>query len=450
MKWLLLVAAIATAAQIPILPFASDVSYKSVDASQHPIDLTQYEDSSVLRVEASDKAELLRFLKKHNISIWKSTQDYVDVQVNPTTLSQLSSQGYVTSATTQIQNLAQAVFETFPKKEEKLDIQSLSDDIHSLTEIFFKQYRLLDTINAWIQLLQETYPEVLLVEDIGETYEGRPLRVVHLSVQDDSVDHQDKKTVVVSGGVHAREWISVLTVLYSIYGMLRHYEENPHDSKTLAKLDFLFFPVLNPDGYEYSWTTDRLWRKNRQGTSSSKCFGIDIDHTFDYHWTRSLDSPCGEEYSGEGPFEALELRAWRNYLNKTNHEHKIYGYVDIHSYGQEILYPYAYSCKDVPKDQENLIELAFGISKAIRLSSGKYYAVSPACIDRDSDLLPDLGAGTALDYMYHQHAYWAYQLKLRDGGSHGFLLPDKYIIPVGEETVEGFKYFCKFILSDEH
>ena len=26
--------------------------------------------------------------------------------------------------------------------------------------------------------------------------------------------------------------------------------------------DFYIIPVLNPDGYVYSWTTNRMWRKN--------------------------------------------------------------------------------------------------------------------------------------------------------------------------------------------
>lgn len=451
MKWLLLLWAgsVACAFQVPIdiltrlRPDLTD-TFDALDNIQFPIDISQYDNKCVVRLDSSIDA--LNLLKQSGASIWKRSANSIDAQVDSSVVESLQR----FNPHVIIPDLAQAVLDTFPSETEPMEMSVLElQTIHDLSDIFFKQYRRLDTIHAWILLLQETYPDIIRVEDIGETYEGRPFRVVHLSVPDDSVNHEDKKTIVVTGGVHAREWISVLTVLYSIYGMLRHYEENPHDSKTLAKLDFLFIPVLNPDGYDYTWTHDRLWRKNRQDTGSGDCVGIDIDHSFDYHWTRSQDSPCGEEYSGEEPFQAYELKIWDNYLNQTNHEHKIYGYVDLHSYDQEILYPYAYSCQDVPKDQENLIELAYGISKSIRISSGKYYAVSPACLDRDSDLLPDLGSGTALDYMYHQHAYWAYQLKLRDAGSHGFLLPEKYIIPVGEEIIAGFKYFCKFILSDE-
>ena len=134
---------------------------------------------------------------------------------------------------------------------------------------------------------------------------------------------------------------------------------------------------------------------------------------------------------------------------KRQGEYKIYGYLDFHSYSQEILYPYAYSCEALPRDLENLLELSYGLAKAIRNKSGKTYDVLSSCEDRGSDLTPGLGSGSALDYMYHHRAHWAFQLKLRDTGNHGFLLPPKYITPVGKEAYAALKYFCDFILNPE-
>ncbi|GMG33732.1 unnamed protein product [Ambrosiozyma monospora] len=208
-------------------------------------------------------------------------------------------------------------------------------------------------------------------------------------------------------------------------------------------------PVMNPDGYDYTWNNDRLWRKNRQETYNPRCFGIDIDHSFDYHFTKSEESSCSEDYAGEGAFESLESHAWDKYLNETRHDHPMYGYIDLHSYAQEVLYPYAYTCEQAPRDKENLLELAYGLSQSIRLNSGKNYGVLSACEDKGADLLPSMGAGSALDYMYHNKAHWAFVMKLRDSGSHGFLLPPKYIAPVGKEIYASIKYFAGFVLSDD-
>lgn len=476
MKLSLLVLA-ATAACLQV-PFALDTSleaptrphYSTLEAHDIPIDLAQYENQVVVR--ATKTPELLKQLRQGRHKVWalSRTEGTVDFQISADDLDTLVSTFTVQNPTVVVKDLAQAVFETYPegfKKDDFLNFKaksteeianSASDEVSAkeklriMGEVFFKLYRPLESIDAWLDLLLQSYPDIVKIDTIGETYEGRPYNVVHVSVPDDDVSHGDKKTIVITGGVHAREWISVSSVLYTVYAMLDLYESNPDDLKELAKLDFLFIPVLNPDGYEYSWTTDRLWRKNRQaveGGDNVSCLGIDIDHSYDFHWTESSDSACGEEYAGSSPFEAYELRIWDTYLNHTNEGHKIWGYVDLHSYSQEVLYPYAFSCDQLPRDEENLIELAYGISKTIRLTSGKYYAVLPACIDRDSDLIPDLGAGTALDYMYHHKLYWAYQIKLRDSGSHGFLLPEKYIQPVGEEISAGLKYFIKFILSDD-
>lgn len=38
-------------------------------------------------------------------------------------------------------------------------------------------------------------------------------------------------------------------------------------------------PVLNPDGYEFTHTKDRMWRKNR-AHHEGECVGIDLNRNF--------------------------------------------------------------------------------------------------------------------------------------------------------------------------
>lgn len=45
---------------------------------------------------------------------------------------------------------------------------------------------------------------------------------------------------------------------------------------------------MNPDGFAYTQSSDRMWRKNRQKTSGASCVGRDINrehtlYTYDIH-----------------------------------------------------------------------------------------------------------------------------------------------------------------------
>lgn len=404
----------------------------------------------------------IMIIHKMEVPVWETskTHQFIDIQVTKSNgeklLNALSK--YEFKCKIIILDLPQTIFETFPssqqqqQQQEELSVITDNDnnEISTNAEIFFKAYRDLDSIYAWYDLLVDTYPDILNVEYIGNTFEGRPMKALRLSVHSESKTNSIK-TVVITSGIHAREWVSISSSCFILYQLLSDYENgNLAVKRYLEHLDFFFMPVMNPDGYEFTWKSERLWRKNRQQTFNPRCSGIDIDHSFGFQFTSGFESPCSDDYSGESEFEALESYNWDRYLNETKHDHPIYAYIDLHSYAEEVLYPYAYSCDVLPRDEENLLELAYGLSQAIRLKSGKYYEIVKACEDKGADLLPSMGAGSALDYMYHNKAYWAFVLKLRDSGTHGFLLPSKYIVPVGKEIYAAVKYFAAFLLSDKY
>ena len=272
-----------------------------------------------------------------------------------------------------------------------------------------------------------------------------------------------RRTVLVTGGLHAREWISTSTVNYLAYSLITSYGKSPTVTTLLENFDFIFVPTLNPDGYDYTWTTDRLWRKNRQSTSLSFCPGIDLDRSFSAFWDgnrTTTGNPCSESYAGESPSQAHEsqvLAAWaRNQTEAGNVE--FVGFLDFHSYSQQILYPYAYSCGAEPPGLENLEELAVGLEKAIRLSHGHSYEAMPACegnsfssssegeTTREAWPRMEASGGSALDFFYHElRVRYAYQIKLRDRGMYGFLLPAEHIVPTGKEILEAVLYFGEFL-----
>jgi len=100
-----------------------------------------------------------------------------------------------------------------------------------------------------------------------------------------------------------------------------------------------------------------------------------------------------------------------------------------------------------------------GLAKALRLTNGHYYTVSSACEGsvtarvRDAEGLRtklEQGGGSALDWFYHELGVkYTYQIKLRDTGSYGFLLPKAHLVPTGQETFNALLALLKFLMSNK-
>ena len=263
-----------------------------------------------------------------------------------------------------------------------------------------------------MRLLEAMFPSIANMTSIGKSYEGRDVYALRVGARsNDDETKGPRKTILITGGLHGREWISTSSVSYLLWSVITSYDKEPMITKLLEHFDIVFIPVLNPDGYEYTWQTDRLWRKSRQQTKMRFCRGLDLDHAFGYGWDalKRQTDPCSESYGGDQPFQAVEasgLAKWAK--NETENGVKFVAFLDLHSYSQQVLYPYSYTCSVDPPNRENLEELAVGLAKAIRLSSGEPYTVMSACegaVARSysaSDSLPRIEAagGSAIDWFY--------------------------------------------------
>jgi len=52
----------------------------------------------------------------------------------------------------------------------------------------------------------------------------------------------------------------------------------------LDNINIHITPCANPDGYEYTTTLDRFWRKNRSNTSVPGCIGVDLNRNWDFKY----------------------------------------------------------------------------------------------------------------------------------------------------------------------
>lgn len=384
-------------------------------------------------------------------------------------------------------DLAQAIFESYPSltfvdssTSPQEASRSFTPDLRPSTDetnIFFRDYQPLSVIVPWMRLLRSLFPTHVRMINIGVSYEGRDIPAFRVGVHPTNSEQQTspRKTIIIAGGSHAREWISTSSVNYVAYSFITGYGKSKPMTKLLENYDWIFIPTLNPDGYVYTWENDRLWRKNRQQTALRFCKGLDLDRAYGFEWDSesSKNSPCSESFSGESPFEAVESRRFANWVrNETeNNNVEIAGFLDFHSYSQQVLYPYSYSCTSSPPSLENLEELAIGLAKAIRVTNGEKYGVTSACegsvmttankkrtqnnnekSKTEKRMWPrmETGGGSALDWFYHElKVSYAYQIKLRDTGSYGFLLPSKNILPTGKEAFKAVEYFGEYLMGNK-
>ena len=93
-------------------------------------------------------------------------------------------------------------------------------------------------------------------------------------------------------------------------------------SWTIGTNEFHVLPVFNPDGYEYTWRSDRLWRKTRSlSIESIFCRGVDAERNFDHHFCAETDqdhTPCSDYYCGDYALSEPEVVAFRNHVLKVN------------------------------------------------------------------------------------------------------------------------------------
>jgi len=374
-----------------------------------------------------------------NIDVQGVRDGFVDVRVGQTP----TEREFVESLTTC--EVAVEDLEAATQEWEAIHITSRNN----ASLAWFDAYHTYDEIRQWFQDLQTQNPGlVTFVPSIGTTSQNRALFGIRIFDKTGGSTRQPTQRVFWTGQIHAREWIAGATVQYLVNEIIdSHTAKDTIITRFLQKTELIVLPLINPDGYVYSWTTDRQWRKNRRPAPTGGCIGVDQNRNFNDHWGQggSSNNSCTDTYMGPSAASEPETKAisdyWKN-LQLGNDRLAFVGAIDWHSYSQLVLRPYGWTSTNSP-DETILKRLGDNYAADIFRSSGFNYT-------SQKSIQLYVTTGTASDWYYGDDAYQhqantrvrvaSYTVELRPiNNPPGFLLPPAQIVPTGKENWAAIK-----------
>ncbi|HMN97230.1 MAG TPA: M14 family metallocarboxypeptidase [Phycisphaerales bacterium] len=295
---------------------------------------------------------------------------------------------------------------------------------------WFDEFRNLAAIEAYLDFLAAERPDLCTIQTIGTSLEGRPIRALRVATA------PGLPAVLYNGGQHAREWVSPMTVMFIADRIVRGAAEDAEIAALLERVELIFVPMVNPDGYVWSWDEVRLWRKNRRDNGNGT-FGVDLNRNWGWEWggSGSSGNPASETYRGPAPFSEPETQVLRDFFLATP---SIVGTIDYHSFSQLLLYPWAHTvdpCIDAPLYAFAGAEMA----QRIAAVSGSGYV--PGQVSTQLYL----AAGASVDWTYGARGAISFTVELRDTGATGFILPPEQIVPTGEENLPAALAFADIV-----
>ena len=197
---------------------------------------------------------------------------------------------------------------------------------------WFNSYHAYADHLTFLTQLVAAHPSNAEIVSVGKSLEGRTITGIHFWGT-----AKGKPAVLLHGTVHAREWIGTMVTEYFAYNLLTNYSTDSAIKALVDKYDFYILPIVNPDGFVFTQSSNRLWRKNRQTTSGSTCLGHDINRNWNFKWSTTggaSTNPCAEDFKGLSAADAPETQVLQAFSNKLSSSGGLKLFIDYHSYSQ--------------------------------------------------------------------------------------------------------------------
>lgn len=240
-----------------------------------------------------------------------------------------------------------------------------------------------EQLTSQIQTLARHYPNLVDLASTGKSVKGRTIWSVTLG--------KGQKNVIVTGSLHASEWITTPVLLKTMEAYAQDYYRgasvNGEPVKhILDNYSFTFFPMVNPDGVTlvlegadaFPNRKEALLAMNPRGDDFSRwkanIRGVDLNRNYNVRWGLPVTGSAAHEpnyafYGGAEPESEPETKVIVDWMRR----HNPVLLLDYHSYGDILFWYYLQTGAVLERDRR--------IVQAMRDYSGyRMEAVAPSVL----------------------------------------------------------------------
>jgi predicted deacylase len=227
------------------------------------------------------------------------------------------------------------------------------------------------------QQIAVNYPNLATWKDVGDSYlksvgqGGYDIWVLVLTNKSVTLP---KPALLITGGIHAREYVTAETAMRFAEYLVQNYGTNADVTWLLDYNEIHIMPEINPDGRTMAdgTTSNILWRKNKHKHDNNNCsntsashIGADLNRNFPFMWNTAgtLPGVCDETYAGKSAGSEPETKAVRDYYLALFKDYNTSPtspasldamgiYIDLHSYSQLVLWPWGYASTLAPNNTQ--------------------------------------------------------------------------------------------------
>lgn len=140
-----------------------------------------------------------------------------------------------------------------------------------MSEIAFDRAPRFDELTAWLRQLADDYPDLVDLDVLGESHEGRELWIATVTNRATG-SHSGKPAVWLDGNIHASETTASVALVHLLHSLCTRFGSDGRVTRALDTRTFYIVPRVNPDGAELALaevpfvvrSTTREWPRTDQ------------------------------------------------------------------------------------------------------------------------------------------------------------------------------------------